>query len=1146
MKFLKNLLFATPWHCIRSGMVLAGTIPMAVYIFTLCTYVYPGESALLSAAAAGLCERDDLAHPLFSLIVRHVAALPFAELPYRLNLFCAICGGVAIALFYLMTARLVFLFACEDPGGSIAAMPPYAPEGDADDRPIKGLGFIFSAGEEVSIPPAVQAHNRRVAYAAALGGVAAASMLAFCAPFWLVSIRFYPFTFDLMLLFLIINLLLSYDQRGNLISLFFGVFLLGACSMESPLFLLLLPLGFAYLVRGMWLSEQASAGRLMVLLAIVFAGLGVAFWFLWQAAGFCTAISAPALRPILSVFLRTCRTEVMEWIPSFGWTYAFVQFLFPIAIGLFIFMHSFYRRTPLHFALQLMLVIILLPNLLNFDSSWFDRLGWQWLDNGLAAIKMDASLWNVARLTSKIPIYQYVIIALFVGLLVASWYLMREMKEEKLGEDLDWYEYRDHPIVCRIGTGLCWILLALAMLTPLLTYREIDSDEGHFVDEITEKCYQGLGNRDWVVNSRVLQHHLMIRAHRDGRQLIFISTDPYTGDSASARLVEMVKEQPAFASSRDRLINAAELSVSAFLRAWFRHETNAYNRVVLVNTPHLWRNNGFVAMPSGLFLLGVPQGEPIDVSAALKHHHAFCGELYPLVVPQAQNDIRYYSSIRDDLRRQLAYMANELGILLENKGRREDAVAIFTHARTVVPDNLSVVLNQYELAMRLGIQGEALEEIEDHLRSFQQKENTFAMTPAIVQAKYGTLLNPDVLKSLRETLWRRPLTFRNLVVTPSKEAGHADPLVALNNKRRELIQSVDQHLAVNEFDEADRLLSQLLSLDETHPFALANKARVAIELRNADEATLWLERAKANNVPEGDLLWHKAMLLYYDDKAEEARALIDDGLVSRADDVLLWGLLAKILLEAGEYNELEKRVYPALCSVTGSRDHYMVHMVRGYLLRHGDTENDQQARVCFLRALALNKHLQAVREDLLRLDDELDVPAFSEEDAKEMLRFDSEHAFANYLWGSVRLSRGELGLAEDLFTRSLEKEPNAPAYAGMGAVKFERGAFKDAETLLRQSLDLDDTRLFTRHTLARLLIATERHKEASAMLDTVLLERPTDFDIRLTLVELYMKQRKLEDAVRLISDLSENEHRLPQPTRKRFKQIVQELTNHLS
>jgi len=1122
MGYLKRLFFATPWHLIRFFIPFVAVVPAGVYYLTVFEHVYPGTSAFLTASAAGLCQQDDLSNPLFGLAIRAVAEIPFATLPLRLNLFCAACGALAVSFFYLFTARLVFICACEDPGGSMAALPPRTRETN-DLEPANGQqGFSLNADGSVSIPVSVQAHNWRVARAAVLGGLGAALALAFCAPFWLVATRLYPFTFDLALFFLVINLLVSYDQRARFLPLFTGAFLLTACSVESPLFLLLLPFGGLFLLRALILNEQATTYKMLFVILAGLAGAVLAVVFIWQASAWCSAVPIPAPRPLLHVFLATVTSELVRWIPSFGWSYVFAQLLFPTSIALFVFSYSFRKRTFALFVLQLALITTLLPSLLNLSFS----------------------PWAIARLTSKVPVFGYTIIALMTGLMIAVWYLMRELFEEKIDDDLDFYEYRDNPVVCRIGSLLCWPLLLIVFAMPYRSFTDVDPRDGTFADAVTKHVYSELGARDWLVNCRLLPHHLMLRALQDGRQLHVITTTSNTRSADTLPLIAAIRNDPSFAPYRNRMLNAADLSPASFLREWMQHETNTYQRVVLFDSPELWRKNGFTAVPTGLFLSGLPQGKPVDSDAIIANHRAFVETLRPYLYPETPDSIRLFATIRTALRSQLALMANELGVLLVSQNRAADAMDLFKQAEVLRPDNLCILLNRYHLAANLSVQPETLPEIETRLRDVPRRVNTFLLTPANLQTSGGTLVDPDSLEYVRKNLWIRGTTFRNLAITTQKF--HSDPLTALRDKKRELHQTISSFIDTYEFDDAERQLNLLLDLDDKDTFALINKARIAIERRNLPEAGLWMDLAKENGATADQLIWHEAALLILDNKLAEARAMLNTAIPATPSDIRLWGLLADILLRLGEYSELENRVYPALRSATSKKEHYLMYLVRGHILKRNGPKDYPSARAAFLRALAINKNLTSVNEELLRLDDALDVPAFSEQDAKEILRRDPEHSFANFLWGTVRLRRGELDLAEDLFKRSLEKEHNAPAYAGLGAVMLERKAYEDAEKLLRRALELDKTRLFTLHALARLFLDTDRLSEASDALAPVLDGRPEDLDARITLIRLRMQQKKLEEAAVLISDLLENEDLLPYPIVSKLRPLAAQLKEELS
>ncbi len=1118
----RKRLFATPWHLIRFFLPFTALIPGIVFYKTVFTNVYPGFSALLTACAAKLCQPDDLSYPLFNMVARCVAALPYATLPVRLNLFCAACGAAAVSLFYLMTARLVFIFACEDPGGSMAALPPTQQDPDNRSPAQAGVGISVNADGTVSIPVSVQKHNWRVAYAAVLGGLGAASVLAFCAPFWLTATRLYPYSFDLLLFLLIVNLFISYDQRGGLWSLFAGVFLLSVCLTESTLFLILAPVGGLLLLRTLILNDQATMYNILFAILISLAGLTLSLLILWNAAAYSNAVAIPAPRPILNAYTKTVFSEIVSWIPSFGWSHAFVQVLFPSSIALYVFSHSFRRRNFINFALQAALVATLIPSLLN----------------------LPVSPWGIARFTLKIPVFSYAIIALLAGLMIAVWFLMSEIYDEKPDEDLDYYEYRDNPLICRVGAVLCWPLLLLSFITPFRSFSDVDPRDGTFADAVTEIIYRELGQRDWLVNSRFLRHHLLIRAHRDGHRLNFITTFPAQAAEDTKTLIEQIKTSPDFESNRYRLINAADLSAQVFLREWLRSDTNAHARIAVFNAPENWSDNGFHAAPAGFFLSGIRKDMPIDAGPLIEQHKELLNKLMPVLYPRVPDSIRLFTIIRQTLKQQLSLIYNELAILLVRSGRQEAVSDLLKQADKLNPDNLSVMINRYHLAMQQGGGPDSLTEIETRLRNVPNKVNTFTLSARELQSENGTLINADIIEIVRKKLWLKPNEFRHLsIYSPQSKK---DPLYAIRDTKKDFYASIAKHIDNYELDNADRQLNFLLDIDDKDRFALINKARVAIDRQDLPEAGLWLDLAKENGVPAGDIIWHEASILVLRGKTDAARVLLNENIPNRPNDIMLWGLLGEILIKLNDYPELENRVFPAMRSASIKKEHCLTHVVRGYILKHSGEKNYPAARDSFLRALTLNKNLTRVREELLLIDDALDVPAFSEEDAKAMLRIEPEHAFANYLLGSVRLRRGELELAEDLFVRSMMKERNAPACAGLGAVMLKKGRLDAADSLLRHSLAMDNTRRFTIHALAELFLETGRLDDAEKHLTQLSNVMPEDLGVRLTFIRLLIEQKKLHKAATMVSEMLDNEDYLPRETVNQLRPLAARLSQELS
>jgi thioredoxin-like negative regulator of GroEL len=204
------------------------------------------------------------------------------------------------------------------------------------------------------------------------------------------------------------------------------------------------------------------------------------------------------------------------------------------------------------------------------------------------------------------------------------------------------------------------------------------------------------------------------------------------------------------------------------------------------------------------------------------------------------------------------------------------------------------------------------------------------------------------------------------------------------------------------------------------------------------------------------------------------------------------------------------------------------------------------ARKAFLDTLALNPSLLTIREELLKIDDLLNVPTFSETDAKAMLRIVPDHAFANYLLGRARLARGAIGQAEDLFQKSLLKKTNVPAAVGLASVWIEQGKLDKAEAVLRVALKQDESNTFARRTLISLLLKAKKGDEAYQLIQPLLKATPEDLDLRLTFIRIRMTQEKFEEAAQIVSELLDKEYSLPPHIQGQLKLLAKQLAAALT
>ena len=139
--------------------ILLAAVALIAYAVTLSPGACPGESAGLIVQYAGLFPKLKPDHPLWGALVWTLSRGPADHLALRLNWLSALCGAGSVYLLYRIMVGAIY--------GTITVTP---------------------------------VNRAKALIAARLAGVSAALLLAFSVPFWVVSNRAHPATFDLLLL----------------------------------------------------------------------------------------------------------------------------------------------------------------------------------------------------------------------------------------------------------------------------------------------------------------------------------------------------------------------------------------------------------------------------------------------------------------------------------------------------------------------------------------------------------------------------------------------------------------------------------------------------------------------------------------------------------------------------------------------------------------------------------------------------------------------------------------------------------------------------------------------------------------------------------------------------------------------------------
>lgn len=1102
---------------------LCSLIPIAIAYFgyrnTVVDYTYPGAVTKYAAEALEASDMSDLSYPVFKTAARYYAKLIKSDdsegpvQPAELNKLPMYCGVAAAGLFFMLVVRLILSLAAENIGGELHVFVPIdVDDDDDDDSRSSSPSSDGTKAEETPVPMAVLIHNNQSLIASIIGAVAAATAFSFAPPVWHAATRLLPYAFDIAVLLLILNLYVDYRHSGLDIPYFLCVFISAAMAFESPVFLLLFPVAVVILFKTMAYNELVNSARATSTVTVALGGLLFSAWTILQ----CSQLLPVPITDYVVLATKTfqiMKEETSGWMIHYGWSYSFLLVILPFWIIYKIATDSFSKRTIKLFLLQLLALALLAPPLL-FKSFTLRRQGWEW-----------EAFFDVDRIAPA----AYLLIAAEIGILIAAWCLMIEsFLQRRINPDdpedvPDFYEHRDNRLVVVLGSIGAWVLLAGVMLLPLVKSPARDEiknpQAGRIAQQLVKEISSGLTDGDCLINLYNNRHEILLHGfeHRQRFHELELSTERWQY-ILTPKLREWVNSDPGFGNLRVRLLNMLDVSNNAFLMTWLNRDPEAYRHLAFFADPSRLNLKRWQPVPCGYVIRLAPAEEKLDVDQLLARHMEITDATGKLLADRWSEHDGEFDKLRTEAGRQLAFVGNMLGCLLAANGKNQEALQLFQRMAGFDRKNLAVLFNQYQLARTNKAGADEISALEARLKEIPLEHNVFELTVPVINHRYGALLNQDVLSLVRRNLWVKGMTIRKMLTNVPVRTGN--PLAALNDKVEELHQLVTKYLDANDYEHADDILDILFDLNEKDTFVMVSKARIGLQEGNPAEAGLWLDLAKENGYPAAALYWEDAELLSLSGKHEEAKARINYLIPDHHDNIYLWGSLTKILLKENNYFELEDRVLPAVQYAASLHDHYLYYWLRGMLAERQRAPG--VARMYYLKTLEMNPTLSDLRERLLALDDELNVPAFTRSDAIASLRINPEHPYANYLFGKTRANAMEWALARDLLEDSLKHEHRAAALAWLGYVLLNQGEIEPAGKALKEALALDSTQLFTHQALANWYLAAKQPKSADLEIRYVMSKStPTD-DMRLTLVEAMIDQGQLEEAA---SELSEMESR---------------------
>ncbi len=1108
----------------RHWPLLAGVLALVVYLLTLAPGAYPGISATLLASVSGAIPEHPAGHPVWFLLTHGIAQLHLLDLPLRLNLFSAICGAGAVALFGWLVSWFLFVNAREDAGGSARAMSLESDEAEPPRGPVVA-----------SITPGVESHNRQLSLASLLGGCVAALTLAFCAPFWSACTRFGCQTFDLLLLLVILLLIRSYlhARRPNPVAALIA-FLCGLGSMETEIFIplsaLLIVLYTVHLAR-----RRKSWDRLLPT-ALFFAGVGAGAGLLLLFLTKSTAPGMPTgIRFLASGLLHAHYQALKNSLPHTGWFWILLLAILPAVISLSTARNAFANRDSLaRLAMNQLFTIATLICLFNADS---------------------ISPWALARDGDYLPVLPYLAVAAVAGYLAAYWRLLGapddippERTEDGNNKHLDrlgkpsgtefWRNLAPSLTFRRIaGIGVTWLILVLVCIFPLVNLRDANGRASAFADRAAREVLAQFGDRDWIAGGGPLDRHIQLAARMQGRTLRMISSAGSTDSRSVRQLQAWVAADPVFRTQRESLNTAASFGVQTFFLEWLKTDRSAETKLVTLGSSAIWKRAGWQPVPLGIGYGGVAHAETLHSTDLLQANRAFWARMDQTLAP-ATNALPLLDYLRRSLRWQISRTANDLGVLLQDQGRNEDAYEAYQAAWHFNANNLSAVINLFFLT-ESGVHKEKTGEIKTAISDLLAQSEQAPAISRVVEI-CGEIRNADALTSQGHdwSLRGQPVIARN-EFKRALTLGHG-------GAQKTELQLASFFLTQGDTNRCGQIYRTLLAANPADARALVGLAAVALIGGRTGEAQHWLDQARAAGATPDALALCNASLLVQTGKLNEGISLLQAITDRHPENIEAWSLQADALFRRKNFKEIEQRILPGMWKALGKRDHVLIHILRAKLFSEKTPPDFALARVSYLHALALRPDLIGVRNDLLLLDLATSDLANMETDGTMVFRADPDDALANYLLAAVALERGDFPRAETFFRRSFAAQKIPGALNDFAELLRRQKRFAEAEKAVREALALSDKLYQAWDTLGRILLDAGKPDEAAKAAEQALALCQTDPRLHVSLATIRFAQGRTDEARRILRDIPVKFPSIPAVVKTEMAALEQRLSRSAS
>lgn len=910
--------------------------------------------------------------------------------------------------------------------------------------------------------------------ASMLAGVATSIALMGSIPFWYASNRFHVASYDLLYLLIVARVFVAFAREASPRWGLLFAFLFGLGAVQFATFIVLAPLALIGVLRVLWYEGDLRWARVLSIAGALLGGLLfylVAAWQFMLSTEFQIGVGGHFGQAIYWLWHMQYNL-IAHGLPELGW-------LLVILVGI----------------VPWLAVLLVARRGLNEEKDW----GLVILHVLLAAVVL-AVLFNASfapwRLLGpvRLLVTPYLLTALCFGYLTAYWFLFPRLWGHNADPDergVIWLRERG-------GWVPAALLLAAAVGAGTLNARVADARGSGAIHGFARQVVRSLDGRPWLVTDGLLDHNLLLAAQELKTPLRVLNLRMGNSPVYMRYVAGMFKEP--------RLKSLAEVDVLAMVREWMASDAKFSREVALLLLPDMWLAGGFQPVADRTLFIGVRELSDLDIDTLWARNLAFWNEPCLKDLAQGLAPGSLSASYAAFALRHTAMVANNLGVVLEDAGWRQQAFEAYRNARQIDPGNISALLNQFTMVER-GYSTPDEAKVREDFKTLTTNLKEGMQIWSLARY-YGYVRDPTAYASLG-MVWA-------LSGEPGMAvAGFKRAIELATSHKDQLTQGLAMaYLAQDQLETGEKLYRELIARDPRNVTALVGLSRLAARQNRFAEAAGLLDQAQQAGASKERIAIEYAALHLAAGETGKARVVLQELVELHPDLAQAWAMLAGILIQTGETASLEE-CERKLERVKGKD--FLTTVVLGQIaLSRGDLVG---ARNYLETALAMRPSTPLLLELLLRLDVHEARRDAAAQHVRTLLWLDPGNAFANHVLASFQTERKEYALAENSLRKSLQRLRAPEALNDLAWVLAERGALEEAERLAREALQGNDKAFNCWDTLGVILTRQAKFDEAEAALKHALSLFAESVDAQVHLVELYEKKGDRSRMTALAEDL---------------------------